>query len=78
VSYSATLAARWGTTPYTWSLPWLLLERNELPPGLNLASDGTISGVPTIAGVYSFTVQVRDRQGRTAQERFIIVVVGER
>jgi hypothetical protein len=34
------------------------LLSGALPPGLTLASNGTISGTPTQAGVYNFTAQV--------------------
>lgn len=56
--YSATLAATGGTTPYTWSLP-----SGQLPNGLSLSAQGTISGTPTQAGTASFTVQVTDANG---------------
>lgn len=32
----------------------------SLPPGITLATNGTLSGVPTTAGTYSFTAQVAD------------------
>jgi hypothetical protein len=55
-SYSTTLAATGGSTPYTWSL-----SAGTLPTGLNLGStSGTISGTPTKTGTYSFTVKVVD------------------
>ena len=55
-SYSATVQASGGTTPYTWSV-----SSGTLPVGLALnASSGAISGTPTTAGTSSFTVQVRD------------------
>lgn len=59
--YEASLSATGGTPPYSWSL-----AAGKLPPGLSLSRDGTISGTPTAAGTYSFTVQVWDSQ-RPAQ-----------
>jgi len=54
--YSETLAASGGTTPYTWSV-----NPSLLPPGLSLdAATGTISGLPSAAGTYDFTVTVTD------------------
>jgi MBG domain (YGX type)/Putative Ig domain len=57
-SYSATVTAEGGPTPadYSWALG---SGSGPLPPGLSLdPSSGTISGTPTTAGTYSFTVQV--------------------
>ncbi len=53
--YSTTLTASGGTPPYSWTL-----VAGALPPGLNLASAGSIAGTPTTAGQYPFTVLVKD------------------
>ena len=54
--YSATLAAAGGLPPYSWSL-----IQGSLPNGLTLnGSSGLISGRPTAAGTFNFTVQVSD------------------
>ena len=56
VAYSTTLAASGGTLPYNWSV-----ASGSLPSGLMLnAGDGVITGSPTGAGVFNFTVQVSD------------------
>ena len=70
IAYSATLAASGGTTPYTWSL-----SAGLLPAGLTLASSGVISGIPTTAGIYSFTVKVTDGKAVTATKTLGITVV---
>jgi Putative Ig domain len=55
-TYSQTLAATGGTTPYTWTL-----ASGTLPPGLTLAaSTGRITGTPTTVGTFSFTARVTD------------------
>lgn len=56
--YSAGLQATGGAAPYTWSL-----AGGSLPPGIGLAPNGTISGTPSTAGTYSFSVRVVDSNG---------------
>ena len=61
--YSATLVAQNGQTPYTWSI-----AVGTLPNGLNLnPTTGVISGTPTAAGNFSFTVKVTDSTTPIAQ-----------
>ncbi|HKV60722.1 MAG TPA: immunoglobulin domain-containing protein, partial [Candidatus Acidoferrum sp.] len=67
--YSATLAATGGSTPYSWSL-----AGSSLPNGLSLSTAGVISGTPSSAGSFSFTVQVKDTSSATASRNFSINV----
>ena len=60
-AYEAELAASGGTGPYAWSM-----ATGELPPGLTLAATGILSGFPTAAGTYHFTVAVTDSASPTA------------
>jgi hypothetical protein len=53
---SVQLTATGGTPPYQW-------QSATLPPGLSLALNGTLSGTPTSAGTFSFTVYVVDNSG---------------
>ena len=54
--YSATLAASGGTSPYTWSI-----LSGSLPASLTLnPSTGAITGTPTTAGTFNFTVRATD------------------
>jgi iron transport multicopper oxidase len=46
--------------------PAFTLASGSLPPGLTLASSGTLSGTPTTAGTYSFTVQAANGSGTPA------------
>jgi hypothetical protein len=70
-SYSVTLRATGGTTPYRWSLA----GGSRLPSGLTLSSSGTISGTPTCTrGDYSATIRVTDYYGRTKSRTFTITV----
>jgi hypothetical protein len=69
-SYSATLAATGGSTPYSWSL-----LSGTLPSGLTLNAGGSISGTPSLAGSFPFTVQVKDAAALSASANFSINVV---
>jgi hypothetical protein len=71
VAYSATLAAKGGTPPYTWSV-----TSGALPPGLSLSGSGVISGKPTTKGTFSFTVKVTDTSNpvQTAKKALSLVV----
>lgn len=71
-SFNASVAASGGTPSYVWSLP----SGSALPPGLILASTGTLTGTPTTAGTYSFTVQAADSSSskQTAQKVFSMSV----
>lgn len=48
-----SIVATGGTGPYTYTA-------TDLPPGMQLASDGTTTGAPNAAGPYSFTLTARD------------------
>lgn len=54
--YSVSLAAQYGVLPYKWTLA----TGSVLPAGLTFSTAGLLSGMPTVAGNYSFTVQVAD------------------
>jgi hypothetical protein len=70
VAYSQTLTASGGTSPYTW-----LILSGSLPTGLSLnSSNGTISGTPTKAGTYSFTVKLTDTAGGTVTQALSITI----
>ncbi|RMD79932.1 MAG: hypothetical protein D6809_02435, partial [Gammaproteobacteria bacterium] len=70
LAYGFSLQASGGITPYAWSI-----AAGSLPPGLSLdPATGAISGTPTTAGSYSFTVQVTDAVGSTATRSLSLVV----
>ena len=55
IAYSNTIQTTGGTGMLTWSI-----TAGALPPGLSLSQLGVVSGTPTTADNYSFTVQVTD------------------
>ena len=61
VAFSQTLAAT-GTTPITYAV-----TAGTLPAGLTLSSAGVLSGTPTTAGAYSFTVTATNTAGTDPQ-----------
>lgn len=68
--YSADLGVTDGTAPYTW-----MVVDGQLPPGLELNLDtGQITGVPTEAGTYTFTVELTDSTGVTEQQNATITI----
>ena len=64
-AYSTTLAATGGTSPYGWSV-----SGGALPPGLGMTPTGVISGTPTAAGTYSFSVRVVDAVNNVATSNY--------
>jgi large repetitive protein len=54
-SYAQALAAAGGTAPYRFAV-----TAGALPAGLTLAADGGLSGRPTAAGSFTFTVTATD------------------
>ena len=70
VSYATGVFADGGVPPYRWSL-----VAGQLPPGLSLTtSPGRITGTPTAAGTFAFTLRVADSGGQTATRQFSITV----
>lgn len=61
---------------YVPVLRWRL-EKGALPPGITLAEDGTLSGVPQRPGEFQFVVAVKDgsRSQQAVQRPFVINVV---
>ena len=45
-----------------------------IPPGLSLASDGTLSGTPTAAGPFSFTITATDGTGFTGSQSYTLTI----
>ena len=67
--YSAALSASNGTAPYSFTV-----ASGSLPAGLTLSSTGMVSGTPTAAGTFSFTVKVTDANAQSAGTAFSITI----
>ncbi len=68
--YTATLQANGGTPPFQWKL-----TKGTLPPGINFqTASGSLSGTPTAAGDYNFTISVTDSARNNTSGNFIIRV----
>jgi uncharacterized repeat protein (TIGR01451 family) len=59
-SYGQTLSASGGTAPYGFAV-----TNGAVPPGLTLSNAGLLSGTPTTAGSFTFTVTATDSNGCT-------------
>jgi len=71
--YSQTVTASGGTAPYTFAV-----TSGSLPNGLTLTASGAqagrISGTPSAAGTFNFTVQATDPSFNTGSKAYSIVV----
>jgi hypothetical protein len=68
-SYSTTLQAVGGTSPYKWSM-----VAGFLPSGLTLSTDGTIAGILSEVGTYHFRVRAVDARGQGAVKDMSLVI----
>lgn len=59
-AYAASFSASGGIAPYSYAI-----ASGALPPGLTLATDGQLGGVPTAAGNFNFSVQATDSTAGT-------------
>ncbi len=65
VFYSAQCSASYGLPPYNW-----MVSAGALPPGISLTTQGSwavISGTPTVAGVYRYTISAADSYSPTPE-----------
>lgn len=69
VAYSETVTANGGTAPYSFGI-----SAGSLPAGISFNSAGLLSGTPTAAGTYNFTIIATDTHGFTNSRAYTVVV----
>jgi hypothetical protein len=67
--YAQTITATGGVAPYTFAV-----TSGSLPPGLTLASSGALSGTPSAAGTFAFTVTATDSNECTGSRSYTITI----
>jgi len=70
--YSEKLEAVEGSGSYSWSL---VSAPAFLPPGLDLYTNGEISGTPLTPGTYNFTVRVTDQQNFNTADKELSITI---
>jgi hypothetical protein len=70
-AYSQTISAFGGTAPYTFAF-----VSGSLPTGLTLSANGALSGTPTTAGSFTFTVRASDAGGCFGSRVYTVVING--
>jgi hypothetical protein len=68
IAYNGGFTADGGTQPYRWSI-----VAGQLPPGIRL-DNNILSGTPTTAGTYTFTVRVTDNSGQQVSRQFTLTI----
>ncbi len=71
-SYTTTFTATGGMAPFTYSV-----SSGSVPPGLTLGSGGSLTGIPTTPGAYTFTVRVSDLTTYATTRAFTVNVAAQ-
>jgi len=69
VRYNSSLSSNCGGDAW-------FLQAGTLPPGIGLQEDGDLAGVPTLSGIYTFTVGVFDFDSGAAAYKGLSIIVG--
>jgi hypothetical protein len=68
--YLQAMSASGGTAPYTFAITY-----GDLPPGLAFSPDGVLSGTPTMAGEYGFSMTANDAHGATGSQFYGLTII---
>jgi hypothetical protein len=68
IALALTFGATGGYPPYTFG------ANSGIPSGATFNSNGTLTGTPTVPGIYSFIVTVKDSTGATASQAFSLTI----
>ena len=68
-AYNQTITASGGGSPYTYAT-----TSGTLPTGLTLSSGGVLSGTPSAAGTYSFTITATDRASYAGNRSYSVTI----
>ena len=67
--YAASLVSVGGTAPISWTI-----AGGQTAPGITLSLDGNLSGTPSQAGDFTFSIAATDALGHASQKQFSINV----
>jgi hypothetical protein len=67
--YRQTFSAIGGTGPLAWKI-----TAGNLPTGLTLSSSGVLSGTPTVAKTFTFTITATDSVGAIYSKSFSMII----
>jgi streptogramin lyase len=68
-AYSQTIAASGGTAPYSYQV-----STGALPTGMTMENSGLLSGTPSAAGSFTFTVTATDAYGLTGNQAYSLTI----
>jgi outer membrane autotransporter protein len=71
VPYAQTLSGSGGVAPLTFTL-----GGGTLPAGISLSAGGVLSGTPTEAGSFTFSVAASDANGQSGSRSYTLVIDG--
>jgi hypothetical protein len=68
-AYSQTLTASGGSGAYTYAI-----TAGALPDGLSISTGGVLSGTPSMANTFNFTVTATDALGSTGSQAYTVTI----